>query len=137
MIEELGDIESPSGLPGFDGEGSEVHYFNHVTALAVRAILRQFDNSSRDVQGGRDAIDARLRELAGELEAEEIQANAKRQRGEQSKEQREEEKEQKNTESDSEEDDFDFKSLTPEEQAEFKQELRPIKLAIAKVSGIY
>ena len=88
MIEELGDIESPSGLPGFDGEGSEVRCFNHVTALAVRAILRQFDNGSRDVQGGGDAIDARLRELADELEAEEIQANAKRQRGEQSEEQR-------------------------------------------------
>ncbi len=112
-------------LPSFPGEVNRVRCFSHVVNLVAKSLIRQFD-AEADKDEADDDVDAReLAELAEGLEREE-------------QELREKPEEEGGEPKDEEDDDPDYEVdamafVSDDEREQFLQDIRPVKLVLAKV----
>ncbi len=120
MIEELARV-----LPGFAGAPNRVRCFTHVLNLVAKSLIRQFD-AEADKDDAADGADEReLAELAAGLDAEEAATRASAAA--------EDDDESFGVDDDT-DDEFDaLNELSEDEKAQFLEDIRPVKLVLAKV----
>lgn len=118
-------------LPDFDGELTRVRCFAHVLNLVAKSLIRQFD-ASAGKEVDESAIDeaelAELREVAEELESEEIVTQVEM----------EADADEDEPPADDPNDDVDpMAEMTEGKRKEFQREVRPVMLVMAKVSSLH
>lgn len=123
-------------LASFEGEFHHTRCFAHVTQLVARGFVRQFEVQqvqAEEVDGLVDADVRALLELAENLEEEEREARRARQ-GEDGVDDELKDELDSSAEEDSEEWVSELASLSEDERKEFEKNIRPVKMALVKVS---
>lgn len=122
MVDHLAEL-----LEAFGGDFARTRCFLHILNLTAKSLIKQFDVKAVQDAEQVDEDVRRLLELAQELEAEETEASASREGSGVGEE-----------DGDELDDDDDWvdevASLDDEERAEFEEEVRPVKMTLAKAS---
>ncbi len=120
MIDELARV-----LPSFAGAPNRVRCFTHVLNLVAKSLIRQFDAEVDKDEAADDADERELAELAAGLEAEEAATRASSAA---------EDVDEGGSGDDDPDDEFDaLEELSDDEKAQFLEDIRPVKLVLAKV----
>ena len=133
MVEHLVEL-----LPEFDSQRSRVRCFLHVLSLVVKALIREFDVRPNPEADEKDNEERELLALANDLQVFEMEHQRKRDVRTWGKLQEEddEDAEEDEAEADDGSDDLDpLKDMTEAERKQFEKDVRPVKLAIMKVSN--
>ena len=116
-------------LEGFDGAQGHVRCFLHVLSLVAKAVIRYFD-ARPDKDATQEDEEKELAALAEALREAQMLAAKRMQAGEA------EDEESDGEGDDDASDEVDaMEDLSEEERKQFEKDVRPVKLALAKVSG--
>ena len=121
-------------LPGFDGQRSRVRCFLHILSLVAKSLIAQFDGRGSGDKVAKDDTEKALLALEAELEKFERE-EAIRNPGEVGGAGEAGKDEEDDTDADDPDDEVDaLEEMSEAERAQFEEDVRPIKLALAKVS---
>lgn len=125
-------------LPGFDGQRSRVRCFLHVLSLVAKSLIAQFDGRGSQNKVAKDDAEKALLALEAELEKferEEAIRNPGEVEGEVEGEGDVGSHEDEEPDADDTDDEVDaLEEMSEAERAQFEEDVRPVKLALAKVS---
>ena len=107
-------------LPDFPGEANQMRCFNHIINLVAKSMLRLFDVPKKRANQVLNDTDRRLHELAEDLDLDELNTQLN---GYALTEHIE----------DNEQNVDEVDMLDAEEQAEFRERVRPVQLVLVKV----